>query len=467
MSRILEYHQAEFDRENGVSSITETLGCSEVTQIFAHAITSIEGKAYQAAKAPGIHRYAQRALLVARTNDIVCVSDNVDKNYLQFLSSLDIGPKRGNIITASENPCRDTDPSLPDSLVSNHDVLQKICGLVKRDDEILLNPFFASPSEFKLATRLEKLLGRKVGVLGGNSEIVHYANHKHNIRAKAIMLDVPVAEGEIVELQPREDGIPLDIAPLKKALDKYLRQTGKAIIRGSYAASGSATIIAENNSDSIQRALRKVEEQTDNRFYLVEVMLDVITSPNVLMHVEPNNGDIFCVSLTDQRLDNNLVHDGNVYPPSAKTLQGMTASARKLAKWLQGEGYTGLVGFDFGEYFNPETGQSEYFLAEINARTNGAAYPKSLMENLNRKQGREGRPYIEAFLSAYIKTKSRSFAEFRELYGQLFFKPETGKGLVPYCTGHLEYGTLMLAFLGKSRGEVVEMYEDFKALIKI
>lgn len=467
MRRIPGYHQAEFDRENGVGSITEILGGSGVTQIFVHAITSIENKTYLTTKKPGLHRYAERALLVAREFDIVCVADNVDKDYLHFLSSLEIGPRHANIITASETACVDTDPALPDSLMSNDRALKKICELVKRDGDLVLNPFIASPREFNLATMLEKVLGRGVHVNGGNSEIVHYANHKHNIRAKAIMLDVPVAQGEIVELQAREDGRPLDIAPLQKALDKYLRQTGKAIIRGSYGASGSATIIVENNPDSIQRALEKVAKQTDNRFYLVEVMLDLIASPNVLMHVEPNDGSISCVSLTDQQLDKNLVHKGNIYPPSAKTLEDMIASARKMAKWIQEEGYTGLIGFDFVEYFNSERGQVEYFLAEINARTNGAAYPKSLMENLNRKQRREGGPYIEAFLSAHIKTKSRSFAEFSDMYGHLFFKPETGKGLVPYDTGRLEYGKLMLAFLGKSRGEVVEMYEDFKALIQM
>jgi len=49
------------------------------------------------------------------------------------------------------------------------------------------------------------------------------------------------------------------------------------------------------------------------------------------------------------------------------------------------------------------------------------------MEYLNKKQKQKGWPYIEAFLSANIKTKAGSFAELSELYGHLFFKPRTAK----------------------------------------
>lgn len=112
-------------------------------------------------------------------------------------------------------------------------------------------------------------------------------------------------------------------------------------------------------------------------------MVDVIVSPNVSMHIEPNNGQILCVSVTDQRLGKNLVHEGNVYPPIAKTLRDMMSSARTISKWLQAKGYSGLVGFDFGEFLNLETGKLEHFLAEINPRTNAATYPKALMEHVN------------------------------------------------------------------------------------
>jgi hypothetical protein len=195
-------------------------------------------------------------------------------------------------------------------------------------------------------------------------------------------------------------------------------------------------------------------------------MLEVNLSPNILMHIEPGNGSIFCISATDQILSDNLMHDGNVYPSSARTLKEMITSAHQMSDWLQEEGYVGLIGFDFAEHQNHETGRFEHFLAEINPRVNAAVYPKAMMEYLNEKQREKGWPTIEAFLSAKIKTTASSFAELNESYGHLFFKPKDGRGLVPYNIGWLEHGKFNLAVFGKSRSDVEEMYEDFKSMLR-
>ena len=144
-----------------------------------------------------------------------------------------------------------------------------------------------------------------------------------------------------------------------------------------------------------KESLRKIARTTGNNIYLIETMIDITVSP--CPHVRRAGQD--CVRRRHrpafERLD--LAHKGNLYPSSAKTVKDMAASARKISEWLQAEGYYGLAGFDFGEYVNPETGKGEHFLAEINPRMNAAAYPRALMEHLNRRQEREGGPYIEAF----------------------------------------------------------------------
>ena len=452
-------YQTEFDQDNGISAITETLGGSDVTQIFVHSVTSLENIAEIAPTAPV---YPERSLLFARSDDLVCVSKRVGEQYLRFIYSFGIGPRNENIIVASENTHRDSLMSLSDLLMSNDKALSTIRRLIKQDKKIVLNPFIATPKEFELASTLETVVGKKVYLLG-NPNVVDYANHKHNVKIKAIELGVPVSEGDIIELDLGKDGKPLDLTPIRVAINKYIHKTGKVIIRGSYGASGSSLFIVENNPQSIEKALSDIADRTSNRIYLVEVMLKLIASPNIMMHIKPGNGRILCVSVTDQILSDNLMHEGNVYTSSAKTLKEMIDSTRIMSKWLQSEGYGGLVGFDFGEYFNSKTGEVEHFLSEINPRVNAAVYPKSMMECFNRKQGLKGRQYIEAFLSAKIKTTARSFAELNESYGHLFFTPETGKGLVPYNIGWLEHGKFNLAVFGKSRDEVIKMYEDFKA----
>lgn len=459
VSDMAALYQTEFDLENGISSIIETLGGAGVTQIFVHDISSIKNVSEFIS---GFEKYPERSLVFARPDDLVCVAETVDNQYFQFLYSMGISPRNGNVVVASESVHPNSSASLSDLLMGNYEALLKIRKLIKRNKKIVLNPFIATSRESKLAAILEAVLGRKVHLLGGDSDLVDYANHKHNVRTKAIELGVPVPEGDIIELQL---GRPLDLTPIQVAINRYIHKTGRVIVKGSYGASGSSLVIVENNPESIKKALSKITGRIDNRIYIVEVMLDVIVSPNILVHIEPGNGRILCVCVTDQLLSDKLVHEGNVYPSGAKTLKDMMNSARRISKWLQAEGYCGLVGFDFGEYFNSKTGEFKHFLAEINPRTNAATYSKSLMEHLNIKQKQKDGPYIEAFLSANVKTNASSFAELKESYGHLFFNPKMGEGLVPYNTGCLEYGKFTLAVFGKSRNEVVKMYEDFKSLL--
>jgi hypothetical protein len=455
-------HQTQFDRENEINSIVETLGDSNVIQIFVHSVTSLGNLVELAATVPGIEKYPERALLIARPDDIVCVAGIVDKDYLQFLSSLGIGPRNGNVLVGSKNVHRDSNVSLSDLIMRNDDALLRIKNLIKRDKQIVLNPFIVTLKEFKLAATMERLLDNNVHLLGGNSFIVDYANRKHNIRAKAIELGIRVPDGETVDLELGQNGKPYDLTPIQVAINKYIHKTGKVIIKGSYGASGFSIIIVESSPESVNNALSKIANSAGNSIYIVEEMLEVTFSPNILMHIKPDCGRISCVCVTDQLLSDDLIHQGNAYPSSARTLPDMINSAQGVSKWLQGKGYSGLVGFDFGEYSVPGTREIKHFLAEINPRINAATYPKSLMEHLNRKQRQKGAPYIEAFVSANIKTNARSFAELHESYGHLFFKPEIGKGLVPYNVGCLENGKFTMAFFGKSRNEVEEMYEDFK-----
>jgi hypothetical protein len=455
-------YQTKFDREYGISSLIQAFGDTQVTQIFAHDVSQLKNLTEVSATVLGVEEYDQRALILARPRDLVCVAREVDDQYLRFLSDLEIGPSKGHVIVGSKGRQETSRKSLLELLISNYEVLLTIGKLVKERDRIELNAFMASPKQFQLAATLEAVTGKRVHVFAGDPAIVDYADAKHNVRAQAVQLGIPVSEGDVVEIELREDGKPLDLTPVLVAIDRHIRRTGRVIIKGSYGASGSSTVIVEANSKSTKEALRKIAERTDNRVYLVEVMLEVIASTNILMHVEPDSGSILCVSVTDQRLSEALVHEGNLYPSRAKTIKAMIGSAWKMSKWLQSEGYCGLVGFDFAEYLNRETGEFQHFLCEINPRINAAAYPKALMEHLNMRQERKGQSRIEVFLSSNLRTSATSFAELNDLCGHLFFNSETGRGVVPYNTGCLEYGKFSLAVFGKSRKGVTEIYGKVK-----
>ena len=71
--------------------------------------------------------------MVARTDDIVCVLERVDNQYLQFLSSLGVGPRNGNVIQASKFLYQNDNANLSDSLMSNQEALLTIRKLVKQN----------------------------------------------------------------------------------------------------------------------------------------------------------------------------------------------------------------------------------------------------------------------------------------------------------------------------------------------
>jgi hypothetical protein len=433
------------------SSIIETLGGSDIVQIFVHYLAQA---AHFESSLPGYEKYPERPLVMAKANDIVCVLNAVDDQYLAFLDNLGIGPKHENIIIAS-NHDHPHSKNLMEALRNNPDAVSAIGKRIGNHKKIGLNSFTSSEEDLKLVAVLETALHRKISLAKTNLQLVEFTKQKHHARAKAMELGVPVAPGEVVELPTeRVSGF----NKMESAIRRHIGKTGSLILKGASGFSGSSIFIVRNTSDSIQNALRQIGERLDNDIYVVEVLLDVTVSPNILMHITPDK--ISFIAITDQLLNSELVHQGNIYPSVAKTLEDMSDSSWKLSKWLQKEGYAGLVGFDFGEYFDVSKGKFEHFLCEINPRTNAAAYPKSLMEHLNRQQA----PSIEAFLATNVKTKVRTFSELQRLYGHLFFDPAVRRGLIPYNTGCLEYGKFTVAALGSSRDEVFEIYEDFMTL---
>jgi Pre ATP-grasp domain len=444
-----------------ITSILRTLEDTEVTHIFTHHVTALVHRNALETYLPGHEHYDQRALILARPDDIVCVAGNVDQRYVHYLSSLGLGPKGDRIIEIKAESGDDPDRTLASMLLRSAKSLRAMRELTPNSNRVVLHPYLASSAEFDLAAALENVLGKPVLVLGGNADIVARANLKHLAHAKAHELAIPMAPGEIVELHAHSDRSPLDVSPLLRAIARYVSHTGRVIVRGTYGAAGSGTFVAEGSFEDIERKLRTCVEQQVHHIYLVQVMFDIVATPNVQMFVEPGTGAIWCVGATDQRVDKNLSHKGNVFPSNAKTLADMICSAWKLAHCLQTRGFTGLAGFDFVEYVNPETGAYEHIFVEMNARVNGATYPVFLMERLNALQAVRSSPLIEAFLSARTTTKATSFSELQEMYSRLFFDPCTGRGIIPYNTGRLANGMCDLVFLGSSRQDVEDMYQRF------
>jgi hypothetical protein len=393
---------------------------------------------------PGLMSYAERALVLARRSDLVCVNDEIEPAYLEYLAELGIGPAPANIIVAGQSSEVDEIGPLPARLLRDEGALYHLASLMRTRGAVAIHPFMATSHQQELARALAERLGHAVHVIGGDADLVSYVDGKNHIRQAAIELGIPVAPGEAIDLgNPAERGG----SRLRAVLTRHLKHTGRIIVRGANGGAGTSTYCAR--SGEIELLAELLLERTDNQVYLVEAMVDATGSPNVQMHID-GDGCIECVGVSDQRLDSSVAHLGNVAPSKARCLGKIVSWAYCLAEWLRNAGYVGIAGFDFVEY-DGTRGEPRALLAELNPRVNGGTYPLAVLEQF-RETG--------AFVSGIVSTEAESFAEMRETMGELLFSRGQGKGVLPYATGTLRHGSCPAIALASTREEAAELYAE-------
>lgn len=432
-------------------------------RFYLHCLGSLRSLQGLGDALPGLDRYPERALLLAAEGDVVCVPKPVDPCYLEFLGALGLGPRPEHIVVPNGNG-RGSGRPLAERLLGDPGVLSRAARAV-RAAEVMIEPYAATPDVMALAEVLERDSGIPVRV-DGSPRITRYADQKHHMRAKAQELGIPVAQGEIAELAFPGGRRRRDLEPVRAAIERQLRHTGRVIVRGASGASGSSTFVVGRGGEDTGGVLRRIASRSDNRIYLVEGMVEATVSPNVQIQVPVDEGPLVSVGVTDQRWSRGLTHAGNQLPSSARMVEAMDAWGRMVATWMRSQGYSGLVGFDFVEYRDPVTGGIRAFLAEVNPRVNGGTYPLALRSRLNQVAARSGRPPAPAFVSGTADTRARSFARVKAAIGHLLFDPDRGTGVVPYATGCLEHGKCAMVALGGSRLRAAELYGAAQARLE-
>lgn len=431
-------------------------GNAETVRVFLHDIMSSPNSSGLHDVLTCVPGYAERALLIARPWDVVCVHSTPDPDFLEYLGGLGVGPEPGRVVAPTVEG-----QTLADRLVRDRDAVSRIARLIG-DRPALVDPFYASPAEIRLARMLEPELGRSVPTLGGPPDVALRVYHKPVVRRAALRLGIPVAPGEVVELPTGPGGSPSDVEPLRRAVRRHLVRTGRVIVRGALGASGCATHVIDGSTGSLSSALEAVSAQKVNSTFVVNVMFDLTASPNVQFFVAPGDGEITTLALTDQRFDRAGRYDGNIYPAPVHNAEPMVQAARKVAARLRDAGYRGLGGCDFGEYQDAESGEFRWFLAELNARINGATYPMALAGHLNRRSETRGHPTVRAFLTGSVQGTVPSFGELLEDLRGFLFRPAEGRGIVPHSAAMLPENKFNIVVLGRTRPEVEKTHREFR-----
>ena len=439
-------------------SIMRTLGGPDVTHIFMHDLTLPEDVEFLKIS-PEYASCDERALLVARSHDVVCLSRRVDPGYLRMLRDFGIGPDPENVIECGGTAENDALP-LSGRLCRDRSCLEQLSSLLTGGSRIVLNPYATTSSELALANALALLSDRPISVWGGNPDITRRANDKWRGYLMAGKLDIPAPAAERVELRAAEIGKAPDIAPLLRAVARFSKQTGRAMVRGIRGTAGVTNLVADPASPELEADLRRLAGNATTDAYMIQSFFDISVSPNIQLFIDPESGRITCMSITDQQLEQNIAHYGNRCPSTATMIPEMLRSAHRMAAGLREHGYAGPVGFDFVEYMDAGTGKPAQFLAEINARVNAAIYPCALMERIVRRQRQTGGPVPGAFLSANVRTPAASFREFMDIHGHRIFDSRRGLGMIPFHTGALDWGACGIVVMGKSWDEAAALFRE-------
>jgi hypothetical protein len=423
--------------------------------VFALSALSLPNSESLARILPGLHRRPERGLILAGPQDVVCLNEAADPEYLAFLGSMGIGPPPEGIVVARPDGAGADGRTLPERLLAHGPGLATVAELLRSHARAVLFPHFSSPAEHALARALSETSGTPVDVLGADPAVALRLYQKHLVKARAAALGVPVAPGQAVELgRAAQKGFDA----LRRAAEDMSRDSGRAIIRGTSGSSGSATFLTSANPEDIARTVDAVRDRGDDEVYLVDRFLDVTVSPNVQVFVAGPTAPVSCVSIADQRLSPALGYRGNAFPSLASRLTDLTAASLDLGEWLAQEGFTGLAGFDFIEH--RQFGATAWCLAELNPRVNGVTYPSVVMERLNAERA-QSHPRIGGFVSAELQVERQSFARFRDRFSRMLFDPARGRGLFPYYVGCLEAGHLSAAFFGGTRAEAAALHDEF------
>lgn len=385
---------------------------------------------------------AERALVLAARDDVVLVPSPVDPEYLDYLAEVGIGPGAGNVIVAGAGHGMAEDATL----------LHRIGVRVRYP--LSLHPLAAAAESFRLAEALERTLGRPVTVFGETPGVAHAVAQKHLLRARAIALGIPVAEGEVAELAYAGGRRRRDLEPVRRAIERQLARTGRVMVRGAIGSCGSASFVVGGGGDDTDGVLRHLALRADNRVYVVEAMVEATVSPTVRMSADPLTGQVSCLGVCDRRWGRRFSRIGYQLPGAARTEPSMREWAGIFVRDLHRDGFAGSAGLDFVEYRDPATGEPRSFLADVNPGEGEASYPLAVRARLG----------MEAFVSGTAATPATSFAGLRRMLGRLLYTPGRSAGVVPLAPALLAEGRCALVAVAGTRLHAAELFRKAQAV---
>lgn len=276
-------------------------------------------------------KFSARAILMATEDDVVFLSEEPERAWLDFLSDIGSVPRSLKVVSGSR-------ASLIEDIIAEPDAIARL----KEFDGAVET--YSTTSQTRA---LEALIGRPINPTP--IETVELLNDK--VFFLRLLEDTGLGRSDC-------------FVGGAAAIAHKIRLSGTAVCaRAQNSVGGSRVFIARSGSERVALADRIAKSRARDLFIL-EPAIEALSSPNVQYYVDDYGG--WLISISDQIIENGR-HVGNVFvaPPDRAIRDRLLQMSEILAREAASMGYRGLLGIDF---IIDRVG--EIFPVEFNARHN-------------------------------------------------------------------------------------------------
>jgi hypothetical protein len=387
-----------------------------------------------------IRSKCNRALAIARQDDLVVLRGKLDHDYQNWLHSHGYGSDY--VVEYKDQSSKLT---LSELIANNPDPIKKVIKNTNRKPVYV--PWFSGHMENEAA----KVLG--ADLFGASeSETIKY-NDKASFKTICQQLDIDVVKGHSFELYPDDSG---NYFQFEKIISNYLSTTGIVIIRGTLGKAGMSLYKTKGNDVA---GIYKQIVISGERMVLIEPFLDVISSPNDQWVIN-REGNINHLGMRQQICERGMVHVGTLKgeKESLEVTDYILKTSEKIVTHMGQSGYQGVIGID---YIVTDQG---IFPIENNARFNGSSYVSMIVDNLEEKLAAP----IPYWKFIKIKTSACSFLELTKRIEAILYDGKKPNCVFPYnCDALSTSGDFAVVLLAENMDRMNTLEESLKNRVGI
>ncbi len=341
---------------------------------------------------------SHRAVLLSTAGDTVVVDSEVDAGWLSYLDSIGTGHGLGfgRVVVAQGEG-----ETVGARMLSDAGLMEQL-----GEKEWVVEPYMGGEEMELLADRLGAELW------GPGVELLDRLNLKSNlcpILGHTGLATIPTT------VAGRED--------VFSTARHMLNEHGSVMVRSDLSIGGHGVWRVESDED-LDALGEGIERASEGRLFVLQPLLEVTHSPNVQFAIREDGAELLGVSA--QQMTESFAFGGNAYPSAMAHNQDLLDQSMRIAEWMRGQGYRGMVGIDF-----IVTVDGGVFIVEINPRVNTSTFPLLMSKRLGCGAFRSVTGLVGALVGDGFG-EGMNFAEVAALLGDgVMFDQRTGSGVVP------------------------------------